>query len=66
MDVAYRRTQNGRHHKYPQIYGWKVEAKIPHGSPRLECKKSMELGLKKKYVRRTYETRTYLAQDTVE
>jgi hypothetical protein len=66
MDVAYRRTKNGRDRKYPQISSWKFEAKRPLGSPRLGCKKSMEIGLKKKHVRRTYETRTYRAQDTVE
>ena len=52
MDVAYRRTKNGRDRKYPQISGWKVEAKRPHGSPRLGCKKSMELGLIRKHIRR--------------
>jgi hypothetical protein len=47
MDLAYRRTKNDRDYKYPQISGWKVEAKRILGSPRLGCYNSMELGLKK-------------------
>jgi hypothetical protein len=63
MDVAYRSTKNGSDQKYlyPQMSGWKAEAKKPLGSPRLRCKRNMELffdmelGLKRKHVRRTYE-----------
>jgi hypothetical protein len=66
MNVTYVRTKNGRDNKYPQISSLKVEAKRSHGNPRLGCKKSMELGLKRRHVRMTYETRTYLAQDMVE